>query len=406
MKTSLMPLATSLNVNVTQLCNLACRYCAAGGDGTYGAAQLKVDIEKVIPKLGQFLREDPQNTRSQRPLVVTLLGGEPLLYPKGVEALCEYVRTYTKGRQVRLRLVTNGTLLNEANLQLLAKYQVELAVSLDGVPEVQNRVRGRGQDIATVIEEGLKRAQTYRSRLGRITVNTVFGRHNTEVSKTYVYLRSFNFDEYRFLFDEFERDSKVVENYLEEFRNFTRELSSSGRQAELLLIEPLSEMYYRIDSGSKRQKFCGSEESFFALDVKGQVAGCTWWLNSEHKNKLLSDSKLQSIYLSSTAQDTSPFSSASFLSSSPSRTSTPVLECRSCEARDLCGGGCAFSHSLVRTQGQEDALNSAFCSQYKSFAKLALETYPVIRRSLSAQYNFAKVYENAFAYQISACAKK
>ena len=43
--------AKSLNINVTQICNLKCSYCAAGGDGTYGDPVKRVEIEKTLPQL-------------------------------------------------------------------------------------------------------------------------------------------------------------------------------------------------------------------------------------------------------------------------------------------------------------------------------------------------------------------
>ena len=40
----------SLTLNVTQICNLKCTYCAAGGDGTYGDPVTRIQVEKTLPR--------------------------------------------------------------------------------------------------------------------------------------------------------------------------------------------------------------------------------------------------------------------------------------------------------------------------------------------------------------------
>ena len=90
----------SITLNVTQICNLKCTYCAAGGDGTYGSPQVKISVEKTLPQLKFFLERIPANQSFK----ITFLGGEPLLYPEGVRAIAEYVKLMTAGRIFKLTL--------------------------------------------------------------------------------------------------------------------------------------------------------------------------------------------------------------------------------------------------------------------------------------------------------------
>src|SRR4051812_16926288 len=41
----------SITINVTQICNLHCTYCAAGGDGSYGDPVKKIAVEKTLPQI-------------------------------------------------------------------------------------------------------------------------------------------------------------------------------------------------------------------------------------------------------------------------------------------------------------------------------------------------------------------
>ncbi len=44
----------SLTVNVTQICNLKCTYCAAGGMVPMVLHKLKINVEKTLPQLKFF----------------------------------------------------------------------------------------------------------------------------------------------------------------------------------------------------------------------------------------------------------------------------------------------------------------------------------------------------------------
>jgi uncharacterized protein len=65
----------SITLNVNQICNLKCTYCAAGGDGTYGEAINKISIEKTLPQLKFFISKLSEGETFS----ISFVGGEPLL---------------------------------------------------------------------------------------------------------------------------------------------------------------------------------------------------------------------------------------------------------------------------------------------------------------------------------------
>ena len=67
----------NLTLNVTQLCNLHCNYCAAGGDGTYGDPVRQISIEKALPQIELLMNRLTEGGEFH----ITFLGGEPLMYP-------------------------------------------------------------------------------------------------------------------------------------------------------------------------------------------------------------------------------------------------------------------------------------------------------------------------------------
>lgn len=82
----------SLTINVTQICNLHCTYCAAGGDGSYGDPVKRISVEKTLPQI-QFFMEKLGEGESFH---ISFLGGEPLLYPEAIQMIGEYTLELAK----------------------------------------------------------------------------------------------------------------------------------------------------------------------------------------------------------------------------------------------------------------------------------------------------------------------
>jgi MoaA/NifB/PqqE/SkfB family radical SAM enzyme len=65
---------------------------------------------------------------------VIISGGEPLLRDDFNEIL-----SYAHSLQLKIEIVTNGTLITDANINLLKQFASEISISLDGANEVQNK---------------------------------------------------------------------------------------------------------------------------------------------------------------------------------------------------------------------------------------------------------------------------
>src|SRR5262249_5500450 len=80
-------------------------------------------------------------------LTLLLIGGEPLLARAGLEAVVTHVRALCTSANVHLtiRLTTNGTALTPATLEWLARNQVFVTISFDGVLNSTNRLAKRGR---------------------------------------------------------------------------------------------------------------------------------------------------------------------------------------------------------------------------------------------------------------------
>ncbi len=112
---------------LTGRCNLRCRYCYAA-DGP--AADM--DMDTAVKAIGLM---------GEHPFKLQFAGGEPLLNLPLLEEILEYIRK-NKPRAA-CSIQTNGTLLDDRAARLLEQNRVAVGVSLDGKPEINERLRGK-----------------------------------------------------------------------------------------------------------------------------------------------------------------------------------------------------------------------------------------------------------------------
>lgn len=123
----------SLVLVLTTRCQLNCPYCSQGE---------MLAREDMVPEvLQKAMCLAGQGTG---PLHVQLTGGEPALVPELVQlALSEAEKLQ---RPVRMAIQSNGVELGSTMLRLWKMHGLQVGISLDGTPRVQERLRGRAGD--------------------------------------------------------------------------------------------------------------------------------------------------------------------------------------------------------------------------------------------------------------------
>ncbi len=119
----------SLVLALTSRCNLTCRYCyqAAGRQGE--------DMPEPVLEQALALADHGHSCHIQ------LTGGEPCLVPETIEQVLRRAREFAI--RPHLAIQTNATLLEPDLVRLFADNGVQVGVSLDGEPEIQEELRGR-----------------------------------------------------------------------------------------------------------------------------------------------------------------------------------------------------------------------------------------------------------------------
>ncbi|MFH1275557.1 MAG: radical SAM protein [Candidatus Woesearchaeota archaeon] len=127
-KTGDAPLPEKVVLETTARCNLNCKMCFFNRMAAVKPNELTFEEIKKI-----FSENDFKS--------VNLIGGEPMLKQNFFEIL-----EFFDKRGINYDLATNGTLINENNIQKLAdcKGLVSVGMSIDGPEELHNQIRGMG----------------------------------------------------------------------------------------------------------------------------------------------------------------------------------------------------------------------------------------------------------------------
>jgi uncharacterized protein len=116
---------------VTNHCNLACRYCQTKTD-----KKQNMDISTADKLLSFIARIESRSVNLE------FQGGEPLLNWPVIDFFIKNVaKLQGPDRQVKLSLVTNGTLLDKEKIDFLTDKGVSICVSLDGPQAVHDKNR-------------------------------------------------------------------------------------------------------------------------------------------------------------------------------------------------------------------------------------------------------------------------
>lgn len=345
----------SITLNVTQICNLACTYCAAGGDGTYGQPQTKISVEKTLPQIQFFLGRMKKGDLFR----ITFLGGEPLLYPEGIRLIAEYVTAECKTRDLKFAfsIVTNGTLLTDKNIELLNQISCDVTISIDGPAELNDlvRIQKDGSGSTMIVSDGARKLAGNRQKIRRISFHGVFGKQNMQPYKAYKFYQTFGFDSFEFTYDVNTPDSCLNMEFISQLGKIADDAFTFGGETELRKIMFFDSVFTTLDSQQRNENFCTAGKSHFVVDAKNNIFTCPWDVGQESEKvgegSYLSEKKLI------------PYQ----------QTLVEKNDCNSCWARFVCGGGCMYIHK--QNTGEKYKKDPIFCNRTRNLITTAITYY-------------------------------
>lgn len=121
-------------LHLTNRCNLRCKYCYVKKDDG------KLDFGKILPMILKII--DDCKERGFPVINFKFAGGEPLLMFPLIQEIANFIRKIQISNiDIKLGLLTNGTLINSSVAKFLRSEEIFTSVSLDGLQAENDRMR-------------------------------------------------------------------------------------------------------------------------------------------------------------------------------------------------------------------------------------------------------------------------
>lgn len=181
---------TCVCLNITDSCNLACKYCFVQQKPHFMTIDLaKQAIDWLIDNLKykQLLFNDKKNNKVD----LNFFGGEPmLLYEEIIVPLVLYAEEKYPSL-VHFGITTNGTLLNTERIDFFKKHNFSILLSIDGDKETQNfnRPQKNGNGSFELIEKNIDYLlqnfpmTTFRATLYQPTIKYLYNNYLYAIEK-------------------------------------------------------------------------------------------------------------------------------------------------------------------------------------------------------------------------------
>lgn len=127
-----------LVLNVTNKCNLNCKYCYADG-GNYSSSECLMSKETAKAAIDLFY------SRYKGIKVIQFFGGEPLLNEPVIRFTCEYITELYEAGKIdflpQFGTISNGTIYSDQLAETISKYNISITFSIDGPEKIHDRMR-------------------------------------------------------------------------------------------------------------------------------------------------------------------------------------------------------------------------------------------------------------------------
>lgn len=158
----------SITLELTEKCNLRCKYCIYNPSHPsfreFGKKDMSVDTAK---RAIDFLKEHSSNEKSIR---IGFYGGEPLIRYDLIKEVVLYSEEKFVDKELTFSLTSNGCLLNQEMADFFVEHDINVVFSLDGPQEIhdENRILVDGTGSFKLTIRGIEILTTTYKKVGKI----------------------------------------------------------------------------------------------------------------------------------------------------------------------------------------------------------------------------------------------
>lgn len=146
----------NLVLQVTQNCNMRCRYCIYSGSGTLSRKHEKKIMNWEIAK--QAIDFFAKHSYLSKRVEIGFYGGEPLLQFDLIKKCIAYCEDKFYNKEIMYSITTNGTIMTDEIIDLFSKYNVHVMVSVDGpkdIHDLNRRLASTGKGTFDIVNNNL-----------------------------------------------------------------------------------------------------------------------------------------------------------------------------------------------------------------------------------------------------------
>ena len=341
---------------LTEKCNFRCGYCFVKNNDPLGNMTEDVAI-KGLDFFCRLIAEDPEQFDLEKTIV--FYGGEPLLNWSVFEMLLSKIKGYIESgklpQKTTLNLVTNGSLLTPEIARILKDHNVQVSISIDGDDFATNssRIYASGEPVYQDVKRGFKICKEAGMNIGASCTLSEASIHNFDATMRVLLdecgvsnlgLNLLIADGNKMDNSYNERAAKFILDAFQIFRKRGVYEDRIMRKANAFIERTV----WPFDCGAS-----GGNQVVIAPD--GDVGVCHGFVG---KKKYFPTNVYDNDFNIRNDKDFKEWSMRSPLN---------MLECQSCFALGICGGGCPYQSELET--GSIWGLDKRFCVH----AKMTLE---------------------------------
>jgi uncharacterized protein len=317
-----------LILNVTNGCNLACKYCFAN---VVGKNHNTMSLDTAKAAIDNMLNQETQFDE----YTIYFFGGEPMLKLGLVEQVVEYAEekiTGELGRKIQFLLNTNGTLFNSASVDFFKKHNFRVTISIDGPIKQHdaNRIYRNGKGSFNKVMDGVR---MLKENSVSTNLRATFNPYALDLLDTfkffedlqlpYAYSFTINNDYKSNADDTFfeEKDYKTVKQEMKLVMDY---FITKIRVAEPVYCTGIFHKLNAIKYKVKRKYACEAGRRSITVDENGKYYAC--------QNMI----PYQKTALGHVSYEIVEEQRKKYMS----KDLTTLSQCRDCTIRNLCGGGC------------------------------------------------------------------
>ena len=323
-------------LHLTDRCNLKCQYCYLPHN------PIDMPLNIAFSSIDAIFRV--ANKYNSSIINIKYMGGEPLIVYQNIISISNYTKSLAKQNNIELKegIISNGILLNKQIIEELKRLNIRLTISLDGLGKyntqrVDNRLTDR---VLRAIELSIE------NRLSP-HISIVISEKNIEGLPAFVswLLKKrlkFNFNLVRnsdFFKDIKLKEQKIIGGLLKTFDVIEENLPK---------YNIVNSMFSTLDPLLPHKKSCGVGENYLVFNPKGEIAKCQMEIDNIVAT-YRSDDPIKKI-----REDRSFVKSYNV---------DEIEECKECDIRYFCTGGCPIQSYYVTGFYNR---KSPYCNIYKA----------------------------------------